>query len=236
MVDVRRRRDDEIDGTTARLAATPNQSRREPTPFARDAGVNGERIEGRLDDPEPQRSPCSLVVRRSDQHAEVQLRKRRSADRALQFTRALGADQNRRIEEDTHLREGIDESAGETGQVVFKRLRRRRQPYPLQILTTDPLTWSRRAKPSDRPTRHRDSELFACLGSPEYLTDVVAELLLLDRHHAHMVAVLLPAVERRLACPGEPPEAHRLTASDQAAGISTNVVPTAVGSGIGSPA
>src|SRR5712691_11728862 len=76
LVDVRRRRDDEINGTTARLAATPDQGRREPTPFARDGSVNRERLEGRLDDPEPLRSSCSLVIRRSDQHAEVQLSKR----------------------------------------------------------------------------------------------------------------------------------------------------------------
>ncbi len=125
-MDVGRRRDDEVNGTTARLAATPDQGRREPTPFPRNGSVNRERIEGRLDDPEPLRPARPLIIGRRDQHAEVQLRKRRSADRALEFTGAFGADQNRRIEEDTHLGEGIDESAGETGQVVVKRQRRRR--------------------------------------------------------------------------------------------------------------
>ena len=198
-MDVRRRGDDEINGATARLAATPDQSRCEPTPFARNGSVNREGVEGRLDDPEPLRSPCSLVIGRSDQHAEVQLRKRHSADRALKFAWALGADQNRCVEEDAHLREGIDESAGETGEVVFKRQRRGRQPDALQIFTTDPLTRSRRPKPSDRTTGHRDSELFACLGSPQYVTDVVSELLLRDRRHSDTVAVLLPALDGRLA-------------------------------------
>ena len=44
MVDVRGRVDDEIDGTTARLAAMSEQGRCEPTPFARDGDVNWERI------------------------------------------------------------------------------------------------------------------------------------------------------------------------------------------------
>ena len=74
-MDVRGRGDDEINGTTAWLAATPDQSRCEPTPLARNGRVNRERIEGRLDDPESLRSSCSLVIGDSDQHAEVKLRK-----------------------------------------------------------------------------------------------------------------------------------------------------------------
>ena len=51
-MDVRRRRDHEIDRPTARLSAAPDQSSGKPTPFTRDSGVGRERIERRLDHPE----------------------------------------------------------------------------------------------------------------------------------------------------------------------------------------
>jgi len=88
-MNVRGRSDDEIECATARLAAACDQSRCEPAPLARDGCVDSERIERRLDDPEPLDPACPLVVGRSDQHAEVKLRERRSADRTLEFTWAL---------------------------------------------------------------------------------------------------------------------------------------------------
>ena len=48
-MDVRRRRNHEVDGPTARLSTTPDQSGGKPTPFTRDSGVNRKRIERRLD-------------------------------------------------------------------------------------------------------------------------------------------------------------------------------------------
>lgn len=131
LVHVRRRGDDEIDGTAARLAAASNEGCCKSTPFTRDGGVDGERIEGGLDDPEPLRPARPLIVGAGDQHAEVQLRERRSADSALQLAWAFGRDQDRRVKEDTHLREGIDELPGKAGQVVLERLRRRRLPDAL---------------------------------------------------------------------------------------------------------
>lgn len=99
---VRGRSDDEIECATARLAAACDQSRCEPAPLARDGCVDRERIERRLDDPEPLDPTCSLVVGSSDQHAEVEFRKRRGADRTLELTWALCADQHRRVEQCSH--------------------------------------------------------------------------------------------------------------------------------------
>lgn len=191
-VDVRGGCDDEIDGATTRLAATCDQCRCEPPPFPRNSGIDGKRIESRLDNPESLRPPCPFVIGGSDQYTEVQLGKRRGADRTLQLAWALGPDQNRCIEKDPHLRERIDEPAGETDQIVLERLRRRRLPDTLQTRTADPLPWSSRAEPGDWTTRHCDGELFACLGAPENLTDVVPKLLLRDGRHSIRVAVLLP--------------------------------------------
>jgi len=101
-MDVRGRGDDDIERATARLAAACDQSRREPAPFARDCCVDRKWIERRLDDPEPLDSPCPLVVGSSDQHAEMELRERRGADRTLELARALCADQHRRVEQHPH--------------------------------------------------------------------------------------------------------------------------------------
>jgi hypothetical protein len=122
----------------------------------------------------------------------VQLRKRCGADRTFQLARAFRPDQNRRIEKDTHLCEWIDESSRKTDQVVLERRRRQGLPDALQTWTANPLPRSSRAEPGHWPTRHRDRELFACLGAPENFADVVPKLLLWDRRHTARVAVLLP--------------------------------------------
>ena len=101
-MDVRRRGANEIERAATRLAVARDQSGGEPAPFARDRCVDRERIKRRLDDPEPLDAPCSLVVDRSDEHAEVELRQRGRADRTLELARALCADQHRRVEQHTH--------------------------------------------------------------------------------------------------------------------------------------
>ena len=50
---VRGRGDHEVESPTARLAAAADDGCREPTPFTRDLGIDGQWIEGRFDDAEP---------------------------------------------------------------------------------------------------------------------------------------------------------------------------------------
>ena len=45
--------DDEVERSSARLTAAADDGRREPSPFARDCGVDGQRVERRLDYAEP---------------------------------------------------------------------------------------------------------------------------------------------------------------------------------------
>ncbi len=57
-MDVRGRRDREIDCTPAGLAAAADDRCREPSPFARDRGIDRERVERGLDDAESLRAAC----------------------------------------------------------------------------------------------------------------------------------------------------------------------------------
>ena len=102
-MDVRGRRDGQIDGPPTRLPATSRDGRREPPPFACHCGVDGQRLEGGLDDAEPLGASSPLVRVDRHEYAEVQLRQRRDADPALDVARAPRADENRGIEEDPHL-------------------------------------------------------------------------------------------------------------------------------------
>lgn len=77
--------DDEIERSSARLTAATDDGCREPTPFSRDGGFEGERVEGGLDDAEPLRAASSLVLPTGDQDTEVQLGEGRGADRAFEF-------------------------------------------------------------------------------------------------------------------------------------------------------
>lgn len=101
-MDVRGRRDDEVESTTAGFASACDQRRRQPAPLTRDGRIHGERVEGRFDDPEPLRSTRPLVVRRGDQHPEMQLREGCSADRPLEVARAVRTDQDGRVEDGSH--------------------------------------------------------------------------------------------------------------------------------------
>lgn len=96
------RRDDEIERATAWLAAPCDQSCCESAQFTRDGCVDRERIERRLDDPEPRDPPRALVVGRRNEHAEVELCERGGADCTLELAWALRADQHRRVEQRSH--------------------------------------------------------------------------------------------------------------------------------------
>jgi hypothetical protein len=94
--------------------------RRRAAPLAGDRRVDGQRLERGLDHAESQRSAGPLVVA-GDQDAEVQFGQARGADGALERAGVVDADQHRRVEQRTHLREGVAELAGEAPEVLRER-------------------------------------------------------------------------------------------------------------------
>src|ERR1044072_400811 len=102
-VDACRRRDHKIHCALAWAPAALGDRGRKAAPFAGDRRIDRQRIEGRLDDPEALRAACSLVCLARGEDAEMQLRERRDADRALELAWICGTDQHGRVEEDaTH--------------------------------------------------------------------------------------------------------------------------------------
>ena len=174
-MDVRRRGDREVDSSSARFPPAAHERCREPRPFARDGGVDRERVERGLDDAEPLRPSSSLVVRAGDEDAKVEFGEGRGADGAFQLAGAFCRDQDRGVEKDAHLlRESIGELAGKPRQIVVERLRCGGLPDSLQAGTADPLAWACRPESGDWTTRDRHGELFAGFGTPQHLADVVA--------------------------------------------------------------
>ena len=72
-VDVGGGGDGEVHRAPARLAAAGADRGGEASPFARDGGVDRQRLEGRLDHAEAQAAAGALVGVAGDEHAEVQL-------------------------------------------------------------------------------------------------------------------------------------------------------------------
>ena len=193
--------DGEIDGSSARFPAAADDRRCQPPPLARDGGVDGEWVEGGLDDAEPLGSPGALILLDGHKEAEVQLGERGGAYGALQLARAFSGNQDRGVEKYPHLfGEASSEVTGKRSQVVVKHLRRGRLPDSLQRGTRDPPAWTGRAELGHWSARDGHSELFAGFGPPQHLTDVVAQFLLRDRGHDYRVALLLPTGP--LLCPG----------------------------------
>ena len=76
--------DGEIERAPARLSSTRADCGCESSPFARDRGVDRQRLEGGLDDAKAQAAASALVVVDGDQDAEVQLGQAGGADGALE--------------------------------------------------------------------------------------------------------------------------------------------------------
>jgi len=192
---VRRGGDHEVECAPTRLAATTDDRRREPPPLSRDGGINRQGIERGFDDAEPLRPASPLVLLAGDDDTKVQLGERGSADRAFELAGTVCRDQNRGIEENAHLLgEDVRDRAGKPRQVFVERLRRRRLPHSPEGGPGHPLARVRWPEPGDRTPRDGHCELFARLGPPQHLADVVAQLLLRNRGHDLKVALLLPEV------------------------------------------
>jgi len=105
----------------------------------------------------------------------MQLGERGDADRAFKVAWALRSDENRGVEQRSHLRcEKVIQAAGEPGQVIGERLRGRGLPDLLKRGSPHPLTGSCGAEPRHRPTCDRHGEFLAGFGTPQDIADVVA--------------------------------------------------------------
>ena len=87
VVDVGGGGDREIERAPAGLAAACADGGGESSPFARDRGIDRQRLEGRLDHAEAQGAAGALVGVGGDEDAEVQLGQAGGADRALERRR-----------------------------------------------------------------------------------------------------------------------------------------------------
>jgi hypothetical protein len=97
-VDVGGRRDHEIHRSAARLSAALNHRGGKAPPLPCDRGIDGQRIEGRLDHAESLRSQGPFGGGVGDEHTEVKLGQRGGADRRLDALGNPGADQHRRVQ------------------------------------------------------------------------------------------------------------------------------------------
>jgi hypothetical protein len=167
MVDGGGRGDYQVECAPPWLSPTTDDRCGEPSPFASDGRIDGEGIEGGLDDAEPLRPSSSLVLRVGNKDAEVQLGERCNADPAFEVTWAFRPDENRRIQEGSHLFvEEIGDFGRERREVVVERLRRGCVPDSLQRGPVDPLVPACGAEAGHRTACDRDGEFLAGFGSP----------------------------------------------------------------------
>jgi len=162
------------------------------SPLAGDRGVEGQRLEGGLDDAQSHCAASALVLVACDQDAEVKLGETRGTDGPLESSGVFGADQHRGVEHCAHLRERVGEVAGEVLEPAVERRWRPRVPDLAQLGPADPLASTGGAEVRHGPAGDSDRELLARLGPPEHFGDVVAELLLRDHLHVTDVVELLP--------------------------------------------
>ena len=216
-MDVRGRGDHEVERPPPWLSPAVDNGCSQSSPFACDGCVDGEGIERCLDNTEPLGPPGPLVLRVGDEDAEMQLGKRRGADRAFELARAFCADEHGGVEEGSHLfGEEIRNLGGKRREIVVERLRGRRVPDSLQCRTVDPSAWACRPEAGDRTACDGNGELLACFGSPQHVADVVSELFLRNRGHDRRVALLLPGLG---AVPGVAERANRLQTEHEQQGF-----------------
>lgn len=193
MVGIGCRGDYEINGASAWLRPAGSDRGCQASPLAGDCGIEGQRMEGCLDDAETLCATGALVIVLGDEDTEVQLRQRCGADRAFEVVWSILRDQHGRVEDRSHqLGERVDQAAGQSLEIPRERLGCRGCPDRSKPWAADPLLSGGRAQVRGRSSGNRDRELLAGLCPAQDLADVVAELLLRDRRHARSVAVLLP--------------------------------------------
>jgi hypothetical protein len=168
----------EVECAPAGLAAAGLYGGGEASPFACDSGVDRQRLECGLDHAQAQRAPGAFVVVAGDQRAEVKLGQAGGADRALEFSGIIGADQHGRVEQRPHLCEGVGELARKALEVAGKGPGSGRVPDLGEVWAADPLASSCWSELGDGPSGDGDRELLARFRAAENVRDVVAQLLL----------------------------------------------------------
>src|SRR5580693_6431497 len=87
----------------------------------------------------------------------------------------------------------VAQLATERPEILLECWVRRGAPQISQLGARHPLAGADGTQLSDRATGDGDGELLPGFGPSQNLADVVAQLLLGDRHHRHRVAIVLPA-------------------------------------------